>query len=166
MKKQILLTLVTLLTVTSAFAEREMSKIQYIETQSCETQELKRVIVETAQRIIFEESNLTLLEESLGLTTEQKAQGLKASVEGSYPRSSVSRHMKSVARAEAQAKTGEVGVTAPAKFDVVFNIKDASQKIISRGRVMLDVACRVELRKNVLRHAGQLISFDIQAKRK
>lgn len=194
MKKLILTALVTLMTVSSAFAESEMSKLQYIETKSCNNAELIRTIKETAQRVMTDGSSvaadenltldttimdlsddqknsntkaqLTVLEEGLKITQEQKAQGINASLEGAFPKSNVAKHNKSVALAETKAKKGQVGITAPAKFDVVFNIKNASGKTITRGRVMLDVACRVELRNNILRHTAQLTAFDVQAKNK
>jgi len=194
MKKLILTTLVFLMTISSAFAESEMSKLQYVETKSCSNSELIRTIKETASRVILtntttaSDQNLTLdtqeldlsddqkklrsavqltvLEEGLKITQEQKAQGITASLEGAFPKSNVAKHTKSVALAEANAKKGQVGITAPAKFDVVFNVKNASGKIMSRGRVMLDVACRVELKNKALRHTAQLIAFDVQAKNK
>lgn len=167
MKKQILLTLVTLLTVTSAFAEREMSRLQHVETKSCATSELQKTILETANRVMFDDTALTVLEEGLGITAEQKASGIKAEVRLTAPRSSLKLHAASVARAEASAKAGKVGVTTPAKFDVAYIVRNANNERINAGRVQIDVACRVETTADgSVKHAGSLLSFDVQAKGK
>lgn len=174
MKKQILIPLVTLasllLTVNSAFAEREMSKLQYVETQSCSSAELQKTIFETADRVFFADTNLTTLEDGLGITAAQKASGIYAEVLKTAPRSSLRAHVKTVAKAELAAKAGRVGITAPAKFDVVYVVKDANDKRINAGRVQLDVTCRVETitkdGQESIRHTGQLVSFDVKAKGK
>lgn len=172
MKKQILITFLALVTSFSAFAERETSQLQYLETQSCATADLQKTIVATADRVMKEAEKVTVLESALGLTKAQKEAGITASIKGSFPRSSVAQHAKNIKKAEARAQAGQVGVTAPAKFDVVFEVQDAAlaNKVVKRGRAMLEVACRVETKSSgdqkVLRHAAQLISFDIQAKNK
>src|SRR5262245_8258946 len=169
MKKQILFILVSLLTVSSAFAEREMSKLQYVETQSCSSEDLQRTIRETANRVMFDDTNLTTLESGLGIKTAEKTSGIHAEVYKIAPLSSVSKHAKSVARAEEDARAGRVGVTVPARFDVVYRVVDKDgQQIGNKGRVQIDVACRVETRtadgREYLRHASQLIAFEVKPK--
>lgn len=166
MKKQILLTLVTLLTVSSAFAESEITRLQRVKTESCATSELQRAIVATADNVLFDEKKVTVLEESLGITTAQKESGIKAEVLGSYPRSSLAAHVKTVANAEATAKAGAVGVTAPALFDVVYAVKDQKGNIVgNKGRVSIAVTCRVEqVADGSIAHAASLLSFDVKAK--
>lgn len=165
MKKQILLTLVTLLTVSSAFAESEITRLQRVKTKDCSTKELAKAITATADNILYSEKKVTVLEESLEITTEQKEAGMIAKVLGSYPRSSVSAHNKTVAKAEATAAAGKVGITAPALFDVVYAVQDASgSQIGSRGRVSIAVTCRVEKIGNKIAHAASLLSFDVKAK--
>ena len=165
MKKQILLTLVTLLTVSSAFAESEITRLQRVKTESCATTELQKAITATADNVLYAEKKVTVLEESLGITTAQKESGIQAKVLGSYPRSSVATHSKTVARAEADAKAGKVGVTAPALFDVVYAVQDANgAQIGSKGRVSIAVTCRVEKIGSTMAHAASLLSFDVKAK--
>jgi len=165
MKKQILLTLVTLLTVSSAFAESEITKLQRVKTESCSTQELARAITATADNVLYSEKKVSVLEDSLAITTAEKEAGIKAKVLGSYPRSSVAAHSKTVARAEAAAASGKVGVTAPALFDVVYAVQDAKgAQIGSKGRVSIAVTCRVEKIGNKIAHAASLLSFDVKAK--
>ncbi len=165
MKKQILLTLVTLLTVSSAFAESEITRLQRVKTESCATSELAKAITATADNVIYSEKKVTVLEESLGITTAQKESGITAKVLGSYPRSSVAQHSKTVTRAEADAQAGKVGVTAPAAFDVVYAVQDSSgAQIGSKGRVAISVTCRVEKSGNKIIHNASLLSFDVKAK--
>ena len=165
MKKQILLTLVTLLTVSSAFAESEITRLQRVKTQSCATSELAKAITATADNVLYSEKKVTVLEESLGITTAQKEAGTTAKVLGSYPRSSVAAHSKTVNRAEADAAAGKVGVTTPALFDVVYAVQDSSgAQIGSKGRVSIAVTCRVEKIGNKIAHAASLLSFDVKAK--
>jgi len=168
MKKYILMTLVSMLTVSSAFAERELSRLQTVETQSCENSELQRTILATADLVMFEEKNLTVLEEGLQITSEQKAAGLHAEVLKTAPRSSVKSYSKTVERAEADAEAGKVGVTAPAKFDIVYVVKDGSGQRKDAGRITVDVTCRVETRtvngQEKTLHSAQLASFEVKAK--
>lgn len=165
MKKQILLTLVTLLTVSSAFAESEITRLQRVKTESCATTELQKAITATADNVLYSEKKVTVLEESLGITTAQKESGMQAKVLGSYPRSSVAAHSKTVTRAEADAQAGKVGVTAPAMFDVVYAVQDANgAQIGSKGRVSIGVTCRVEKIGGKVAHAASLLSFDVKAK--
>lgn len=165
MKKQILLTLVTLLTVSSAFAESEITRLQRVKTESCATTELQKAITATADNVLYSEKKVTVLEESLGITTAQKESGMQAKVLGSYPRSSVAAHNKTVAKAEASAAAGKVGVTAPAMFDVVYAVQDANgAQIGSKGRVSVGVTCRVEKIGGKVAHAASLLSFDVKAK--
>lgn len=165
MKKQILLTLVTLLTVSSAFAESEITRLQRVKTESCATTELQKAITATADNVLYSEKKVTVLEESLGITTAQKESGMQAKVLGSYPRSSVATHNKTVAKAEASAAAGKVGVTAPAMFDVVYAVQDANgAQIGSKGRVSVGVTCRVEKIGGKVAHAASLLSFDVKAK--
>lgn len=165
MKKQILFTLVTLLTVSSAFAESEITRLQRVATESCATSELAKAITATADNVLYSEKKVTVLEESLGITTAQKEAGTTAKVLGSYPRSSVAQHSKTVTRAEAEAQAGKVGVTAPALFDVVYAVQDSSgAQIGSKGRVSIAVTCRVEKSGNTIKHNASLLSFDVKAK--
>ncbi len=165
MKKQILFTLVTLLTVSSAFAESEITKLQRVKTESCATSELAKAITATADNVLYSEKKVSVLEDSLGITTEQKESGITAKVLGSYPRSSVAQHSKTVTRAEADAQAGKVGVTAPALFDVVYAVQDSSgAQIGTKGRVSISVTCRVEKSGNKIAHAASLLSFDVKAK--
>ena len=75
-------------------------------------------------------------------------------------------HAKNVANAEAQALSGQVGVTAPANFYVVYQVVDGAGKRMSSGHVDLGVACRIEKSRTGqgLRHASQLIDFSVKAK--
>lgn len=165
MKKQILLTLVTLLTVTSAFAESEITRLQRVKTVDCSTQELARAITATADNVLYSEKKVTVLEESLKITTAEKESGISAKVLGSYPRSSVTAHKKTVAKAEATAAAGQVGITAPAMFDVVYAVQDANgAQIGSKGRVSIGVTCRVEKIGGKIAHAASLLSFDVKPK--
>lgn len=165
MKKQILLTLVTLITVSSAFAESEITRLQRVKTQDCSSKELAKAITATADNVLYSEKKVTVLEESLEITTAQKEAGTIAKVIGSYPRSSVSAHNKTVAKAEAAAAADKVGITAPALFDVVYAVQDASgAQIGSKGRVSIAVTCRVEKIGNKISHAASLLSFDVKAK--
>lgn len=165
MKKQILLTLVTLLTVSSVFAESEITRLQRVKTKDCSTQELARAITATADNVLYTEKKVTVLEESLSITTQQKESGIKAKVLGSYPRSNINAHNKTVAKAEATAATGQVGITAPAMFDVVYAVQDANgNQIGSKGRVSIGVTCRVEKIGKKIAHAASLLSFDVKAK--
>lgn len=165
MKKQILLTLATLLTVSSAFAESEITRLQRVKTESCATSELAKAITATADNVLYSEKKVTVLEESLGITTAQKESGITAKVLGSYPRSSVAQHSKTVTRAEAEAQAGKVGVTAPASFDVVYAVQDSSGvQIGAKGRVSIAVTCRVEKSGNKIIHNASLLSFDVKAK--
>ena len=165
MKKQILLSLVTLLTVTSAFAESEITRLQRVKTTDCSTAELARAITATADNVLFAEKKVTVLEEALEITTAQKEAGTQAKVLGSYPRSSVAAHNKTVAKAEAAAKAGQVGITAPALFDVVYAVQDANgSQVGSKGRVSIGVTCRVEKIGGKIAHAASLLSFDVKAK--
>ncbi|MES2801173.1 MAG: hypothetical protein V4654_01665 [Bdellovibrionota bacterium] len=169
MKKQILLTLVTpllaMLTVSSAFAESEITRLQRVKTESCETSELAKAITATADNVLYSEKKVTVLEESLGITTSQKEAGTIAKVLGSYPRSSVAAHSKTVTRAEADAAQGKVGVTAPALFDVVYAVQDASgAQIGEKGRVSIAVTCRVEKSGDKIARAASLLSFDVKPK--
>ena len=165
MKKQILLTLVTLLTVTSAYAESEMNKLQRVVTKSCATAELQKAIVATANNVLFEDKKVSVLESSLKITTAEKESGIRAEILGSYPRSSLATHAKTVAKAKATAAADAVGVTAPANFDVVYAVKDANgNQIGEKGRVSIDVTCRVEKTAKGIAHAASLLSFEIKAK--
>lgn len=165
MKKQILLTLVTLLTVSSAFAESEITKLQRVKTASCSTEELAKAITATADNVLYDEKQVTVLEDSLNITTAEKEAGMQAKVLGSYPRSSVAAHNKTIARAEAAAASGKVGVTAPASFDVVYAVQDASgAQIGAKGRVSIAVTCRIEKIGNKTAHAASLLSFNVKPK--
>lgn len=169
MKKQILLTLATcaatLLTVSSAFAESEITRLQRVKTESCATSELAKAITATADNVLYAEKKVTVLEESLGITTAEKEAGTTAKILGSYPRSNVADHTKTVTRAEAAAAAGKVGVTTPALFDVVYAVQDASgAQIGSKGRVSVSVTCRVEKIGEKIAHAASLLSFDVKAK--
>lgn len=166
MKKQILLSLVTLLTVTSAFAESEISRLQRVVTKDCSTQELQRAITATADNVLFEEKKVTVLEESLNITTAQKESGIEAKVLGSFPRSSVLSHKKSIAKAQAAVAQGQVGVTTPALFDVVYAVQDKEAGLIgNKGRVSISVTCRIEKKADgSIGHAASLLSFDVKAK--
>ncbi|AZZ37082.1 hypothetical protein CIK05_09850 [Bdellovibrio sp. qaytius] len=169
MKKQILFTLVTtaftLLTVSSAFAESEVTKLQRVKTESCATSELAKAITATADNVLYSEKKVTVLEDSLGITTSEKEAGTTAKILGSYPRSGVVAHNKTVARAEADAAAGKVGVTTPALFDVVYAVQDArGAQIGNKGRVSISVTCRVEKIGNSIAHNASLLSFDVKAK--
>lgn len=165
MKKQILLSIVTLLTVTSAFAESEITRLQRVPTKNCQTEELQRAIVATANNVLYAEKKVTVLEESLKITTAEKEAGIHAEVLGSYPSSSKAKHVQTVAKAEMLAATGQVGITAPATFDVVYAVKDANGKQVgAKGRVSIAVTCRVEKTLAGPKRAASLLSFDVKPK--
>lgn len=165
MKKQILLTLVTLLTVSSAFAESEITRLQRVKTVSCATSELQKAITATADNVLYSEKKVSVLEDSLKITTAEKEAGISAKVLGSFPRSSVTAHNKTIARAQAAAAQGKVGVTAPALFDVVYAVQDAKgAQIGEKGRVSISVTCRIEKIGGKTAHAASLLSFDVKPK--
>jgi len=168
MKKYILITLVSVFAASSAFAERELSRLKSIETSSCDNSELQRTVLATADSVLFTEQNLTVLEEGLGITVEEKNNGLHAVVLKAAPRSSVKSYAKTVERANQLADAGRVGITAPAKFDVVYVVKDAQDLRKNAGRITVDVTCRIEMRKingqDVKMHSAQLINFEVKAK--
>ena len=165
MKKQILFTLVTLLTVSSAFAESEITKLQRVKTETCTTGDIKEAITATADFVMYSDKKVTILEDSLGITTAEKEAGTTAEIIGAFPRSSLLTHSKSVTRAEADAQAGKVGVTSPTSFDVVYAVKDASgAQIGAKGRVAISVTCRVEKIGNEIVRNASLLSFDVKAK--
>ncbi len=165
MKKQFLLTLITLSIATSAFAEREMSKLQFVETESCDSTELQKTISETANRVMFAETNLTVLEDGLKITKEQKSSGVHASVVKTALRTSAQVHADKVEYAETKASNGQVGVTAPSKFDVYYTVSDADNKSLANGKVEIEVACRIEAKADgTMKHTGSLISFEVKPK--
>lgn len=168
MKKQnfiILASILTMISVSSAFAESEITRLQRVKTKSCETSELQKAITATADYILYPEKKVTVLEESLGISKAQKESGIAAKVLGSYLRSSVTQHRKTMVRAESEARSGKVGVTKPASFDVVYAVQDASgTQIGAKGRVSIAVTCRVEKSGDQIIHNASLLSFDIKAK--
>jgi hypothetical protein len=163
MKKLILISLVTLMSVSSAFADSEKSLLQHVQTESCSASDLRTALTKTAAIESSLEQGLSIIEKALDIKAEDKAQGVVTTIEGSYLRSNGLRHSKSVARAQAQANLGQVGITAPIKFDVVFNVKDGWGDITQRGRAMVQVTCRISKGSQT---TAQLISFDIQSKEK
>lgn len=170
MKKNILTLIVTLLTFSSAFAEREISRLQTIETQSCENSELQRTIQQTVNAVIFADQNLTVLEEGLQITSEQKKMGLHAEVLAVKPsQETLEKYTKTVERAEADAQESRVGITLPMKYYIVYLVKNIAGQRQDAGRIVTEITCRIEKVKaengdDKILHTAQLVSFDVKAK--
>jgi len=171
MKKYLMMTLVSILSVSSAFAESATSKLISIETASCDSSEIERTIVATADNVRFDSTGLTVLEEVLEMTAEQKTAGLHAEVvKAATSKLTLKSYLPSVEVAEAAAKSGKVGITKPAKFYLVFAIKDktAQEKLVTAGHIDVEATCRVETRtvngQETVKHSAQLATFEVKAK--
>ncbi len=165
MKNQILMTTLVLFTAAAGHTNQGESRLQSIGTISCDTKDLVRAVKITADTVFSTENNLTVLEEKIEITKDQKSTGQIADITNAKLLSDEKEYSTSLNKAYKINQKGGVGITIPASVKLTYNVIKGDT-VLSKGEVLSTVTCRVETKKNVqgddtLKHSMQVTSFEI-----
>ncbi len=165
MKNQILMTTLVLFTAVAGYANEGEQRLQSIGTISCDTKDLVRAVKITADTVFLTETGLTVLEEKLEITKDQKSMGQQADITNAEFLSTKKDYTASLNKAYKINQKGGVGITIPASIKLTYNVVKGDT-VLSKGEVLSTVTCRVETKKNVqgddtLKHSMQVTSFEI-----
>ena len=165
MKNQILMTTLVLFTAAAGYAGQGESRLQSVGTISCDAKDLVRAVKITADTVFMSETGLTVLEEKLDITKDQKSLGQQADITDATLVSNEKDYKASLNKAYKINQKGGVGITIPVSVKLTYNVIKGDV-ILSKGEVLSTVTCRVETKKNVqgddtLKHSIQVTSFEI-----
>lgn len=165
MKNQILMTTLVLFTAVVGHSNQGEHRLQSVGSISCDKKDLVRAVKITADTVFISETGLTVLEEELGMTKDQKTLGQKADITDAEFLSNEKDYTASLNKAYKINQKGGVGITVPARVKLVYKVTKG-ETVLSKGEVLSTVTCRVETKKNVqgddtLKHSMQVTSFEI-----
>lgn len=164
MKKIISLMALSLIISQQSMAENSLSTLQHVKTDDCTIDELKRTIIETAQSPFKDENGLTVIEEGLGMTLQQKEAQASIKAIDAVPQFKVSEYNDEMLQAEGLVKNAEYGkkITLSPKTYLVNYVKSSSRKgKIEKGIVKIRITCTVDKasENSPLEYSARLIDF-------
>lgn len=176
MKKIFVTAILGILLTQSVFAEQSMSKLEHVSTTSCDFAEIKRTIRKTADRVMFPDptdssakKNLSVLDEGLGLTLADKANGATSDIEfvqTQFDKARYAKEVQSVQNLVIKAKFGKVAIVSPHTYNVGFKISDPV-KGDRKGVIQTLITCRIEKdseksKAKDIKFSARLVSFEVK----
>lgn len=165
MKKSIALTMLVFLASQNLFAEQSMSKLEHVNTADCSYAEIKRVIVSSSERIMYADKNLTILEEALKISEEQKKAGTSAaltSVTLGFDSKEYTGEVGDALKTVEEADFGKVITVNPRPYKLTYTVKEGGRDV-KQGVIQTLITCRIEKKdKNTpIITTARLVSFQV-----